>query len=539
MEHKSRGWRPPVGDRGNWQRYVLVLLLLLVAGLPLTATAVVRGEPSTMPPEHVNLLEATIPELQAALTTGATTSQALVAQYLARIAAYDQQGPTLTAISAVNPDALAEAEALDRERQAQGPRGPLHGIPVLVKDNYETTTMPTAAGSLLLKDWVAPGDAFLVQRLREAGAIILAKTNMHEWAWSWETYGSLFGQTRNPYALDRVPGGSSGGTGAALAATFAAVGLGSDTCGSIRVPAAHNSLVGLRPTQGLLSRSGIIPLSSTQDTGGPLARSVTDLAIVMDALVGYDPTDPLTAESLGHLPRRYTDVLQLDGLRGARIGLLTSLLGTEPEDAEVAAVIQAAADELRAAGAEVVDVTIEGLADLLASTYSGVIREDFKADLNAYLAGRPTAPVRSLTEIIASGVFHPGVERILRLTEEVETRDTKEYYEKLARRTTVRHAALTTMAEHGVMALAYPTVRRPAVRIGEGTQVGVNCQLSAHSGLPAITVPAGFTADGLPVGLELLGGAWSDAELIRLAYAYEQATRHRRPPASTPPLDRD
>jgi Asp-tRNA(Asn)/Glu-tRNA(Gln) amidotransferase A subunit family amidase len=512
---------------------------VLVAGLPLTARDVVRGEQEAMLRDDLELLEATIPELQAALTTGATTSQALVEQYLARIAAYDQQGPALNAISAVNSEALAEAAALDRERQEQGPRGPLHGIPVLVKDNFETTTMPTAAGSLLLKDWVAPADAFLVQQLRAAGAIILAKTNMHEWAWSWETYGSLFGQTRNPYALDRVPGGSSGGTGAALAATFAAVGLGSDTCGSVRVPAAHNSLVGLRPTQGLLSRTGIIPLSSTQDTAGPLARSVTDLAIVLDALVGYDPADPPTAESLGHLPRRYTDFLQLDGLRGARIGLLTSSLGTEPEEAEVTAVMQAAAAELRAAGAEVVEVEIAGLAELLASTYSGVIREDFKADLNAYLASRPTAPVQNLAAIIASGVFHPGVERILRLTEEVETRDTKEYYEKLARRTLVRQAALTAMAEHGVATLAYPTVRRPAVRIGDGTQMGVNCQLSAHSGLPAITVPAGFTGEGLPVGLELLGGMWTDGELIRLAYAYEQATRHRQSPASTPALAQD
>lgn len=386
---------------------------------------------------------------------GAVTSRDLVAMYLARIAAYDQQGPALNAISVINPNALAQADALDAERRATGPRGPLHGIPVIVKDNYDTAGMQTAGGSVLLKGWDPGADATLVAKLRDAGAIIIAKSNMHEWAWSWETYGSLFGQTRNPYALDRVPGGSSGGTGAAIAANFAAAGMGSDTRGSIRVPSAHNSLAGLRPTQGLISRAGIIPLSHTQDTGGPMGRTVTDLAIVMDAIAGYDPADPTTATAVGRTPPSYTSYLQADGLRGARIGLLTNLLGTDPEDAEVAAVIRAAAEEMRGRGAEVVEVTIDGLAAL---------------------------------------------------------------------------------ADNRVDVLLYPTVRRKAARIGEGTQMGVNRGLSAHSGLPAITVPAGFTPDGLPVGVELLGRAWSEGDLLRLAYAFEQATHHRRPPASTPAI---
>jgi len=267
----------------------------------------------------------------------------------------------------------------------------LHGIPIIVKDNYDTTDLQTAAGSRALAGWVPPDDAFLVTKLREAGAIIIAKSNMHEFAYGITTLGSLFGQTRNPYALDRNPGGSSGGTGAAIAANFAAAGMGSDTCGSIRIPASHNSLVGIRGTQGLASRSGIIPLSSTQDIGGPIARTVTDAAIMLDAIVGYDPTDPLTAASVGNTPKSYTDFLQLAGLHGTRIGLLTTLLGTDPADAEVASVVRGAVNEMNGQGVEVVYVTIPDLADLLTDRANGflVLRQDFKFDLNAYLAARP------------------------------------------------------------------------------------------------------------------------------------------------------
>ena len=245
----------------------------------------------------LDLAEATIPQLQAALGAGALSSRDLVAHYLARIDAYDQRGPALNAICAIAPDALALADKCDAERHGGVLLGPLHGIPVIVKDNYETADMQTAAGSILLAGWRPPGDATLVARLRAAGAIVIAKATMHEFAYGVTTAGSLFGQTRNPYALDRNPGGSSGGTGAAIAAGFAAVGMGSDTCGSIRIPAAHNSLVGIRGTQGLASRAGIVPLSSTQDIGGPLGRSVADVAIVLDAIAGYDPHDPPTARN--------------------------------------------------------------------------------------------------------------------------------------------------------------------------------------------------------------------------------------------------
>ena len=484
--------------------------------------------------EAFHLMEVTIPQIQEALASGTMTSQGLVEMYLARIAAYDQQGPSLNAISAVNPNALAEAKALDAERAANGPRGPLHGIPVIVKDNYETKDMQTAAGSLSLADWIPPHDAFLVKRLREGGAIILAKATMHEFAMGITTVGSLFGQTRNPYALDRNPGGSSGGTGAAVAANFAAVGLGTDTCSSIRTPSAQNNLVGLRGTQGLASRTGIIPLSHTQDIGGPMGRSVTDVAIVLDATVGFDPADPQTAESVGNIPESYTAFLRTEGLGGSRIGLLTSLLSSVPEDEEVAQVVRRALSEMEQQGAEVFEVTIPGLDELLADRLL-VAEYETREDLNAYLAQHPTAPIRSLKEILASGNYHPAIESRLRRRQEIPPPETQEYLEQLVKRTTLKRAILLVMAEHDLDAIAYPTIRRVAAPIGED-QEGSNGCFSANSGLPAITVPAGFTDEGLPVGVELLGRAWSEARLIELAYAYEQATQHRRSPTSTPSL---
>jgi amidase len=513
-------------------------LATVVTGAFLLFSMVGSGR-AQAPTRSFELLEATIPDLQAALAAGSVTSRDLVSMYLARIDAYDQKGPALNAISAINGQALAEAEALDAERKTRPLRGPLHGIPIILKDNFETVTMTTADGSRSLAGWVAGTDAVLVKKLRDAGAIVIAKSNMHEFARGITTLGSLFGQTRNPYVLDRNPGGSSGGTGAAIAANFAAVGMGSDTCGSIRIPASHNSLAGIRGTQGLASRTGIIPLSTTQDIGGPIGRSVTDVAIVLDAIVGYDPTDPQTAASLGHVPKSYTDFLQLGGLRGARVGALTHLFGTDPADAEVATVVRAAIDQMKAQGAELVDVTIPGLNELLMDRLNGflILTQDFKFDFNAYLAARPTTPVRTLEEVLASGKYHPSLETGLRNSQAVESRDTKEYLEHIVKRDTLRQAILKAMADHRLDALVYPTIRRKANVAGQ-PQAGTNCHLSANSGLPAIVVPGGFSPDGLPVGVELLGRAWSEPLLIKLAYAYEQATRHRRPPASTPALTR-
>ena len=391
---------------GNWSRLrrpMWRLFKTALAGASMLAVADLPQGRAEMQARQVELLEATVPQLQAALTAGTVTSRDLISMYLARIDAYDQRGPALNAISITNGNALTEADARDAERRTGAPRGPLHGIPVIVKDNYDTTDQQTAAGSRSLAGWVPPDDAFLVKKLRAAGAVIIAKSNMHEFAYGITTLGSLFGQTRNPYALDRNPGGSSGGTGAAIAANFAAVGMGSDTCGSIRIPASHNSLVGIRGTQGLASRSGIIPLSSTQDIGGPIARTVTDLAIVLDATVGYDPADAQTAASLGNIPKSYTDYLQLTALRGARVGLLTALLGTDPADAEVAAVVRGAVEEMKGQGAEIVEVSIPDLTELLRDRANGflLIRQDFKFDLNAYLAAHPSAPVRTLEEVLA------------------------------------------------------------------------------------------------------------------------------------------
>ena len=487
--------------------------------------------------EKMQFLEASIPELQAALDEGVVTSEDLVEMYLDRITAYDQQGPSLNAISVTNPDAMENAQALDAERKTSGARSPLHGIPVVVKDNYETVGMQTAGGSASLAGWIPPHDAFLVKRLREAGAIILAKTNMHEFAMGVTTLGSLFGQTRNPYHLDRNPGGSSGGTGAAVAASFAAVGMGSDTCGSIRIPASHNSLVGIRGTQGLASRAGIIPLSHTQDIGGPLGRSVVDVAIVLDAIVGYDPADPETAESVGNIPESYTTFLREEGLRGARIGLLTNLLSKAPEDEQVARVIRRAMSEMEHQGATVIEVAIPGLDELMLDRDGGflVLTYEFREDLNNYLDQHPGAPVRSLKEIVQSGKYHPKIASRLHERQNSLPTETPEYSEILLKRVVLKRAVLQLMAENDLDVLAYPTIRQIAVPLGED-QEGSNCHLSANSGLPSITVPAGFVEEGLPVGLEFLGRAWSEGLLIELAYAYEQFFHHRLSPGSTPPL---
>jgi Asp-tRNA(Asn)/Glu-tRNA(Gln) amidotransferase A subunit family amidase len=331
----------------------------------------------------------------------------------------------------------------------------------------------------------------------------------------------------------RAPGGSSGGTGAAIGASFAAAGMGSDTCGSIRIPAANQNLVGLRGTHGLSSRTGVMPLSSTQDIAGPLARSVTDLAIMLDATVGPDPTDPITAEGASHIPKSYRDTLAPGGLKGARIGVLRALFGTAPEDDEVGNLVRKALDGMKAQGAEVIEVTVPGLDDLLRD--SSVIADEFKFDLAAYLAKQPNAPVKSLGEIIERGLHHDQLDATFRLRNVPEKKETEHYRQAFVKRRALRAAVLATFEEQRLDALAYPTLRRKPTLIGEA-QGGTNCQLSATTGLPAISMPAGFTADGLPIGVELLGGAFTEATLLKFAYGWEQATKPRRAPFSTPPL---
>jgi len=402
-----------------------------------------------------------------------------------------------------------------------------------VKDNYQTDGLPTSDGSVLFADFRPSPDATIVRRLREAGVVVLAKSNMHEFAYGIESYGSLFGQVRNPYNPERNAGGSSGGTGAAVAAGFAAAGLGSDTCGSIRIPAAHNNLVGLRPTMGVTSRYGIVPLASTQDIGGPITRSVADLALMLDAVAGFDPRDAATAESVGRVPASYTDYLRPDGLRGARLGVLAELFGSEARDQPVTAVVRAALGQASARGAAVVDVEVKDLAVLLKD--ASVVREEFPFDIERYLSQFPDAPYKTFQQILESGRWHPRLKERMTRSAAVRSSLSPEYLERIKRRTTIRYAVLSVMAEQQLDALVYPTIRRVAAPLAE-EQAGSTCALSAVTGLPAMVVPAGFDPDGLPVGVELLGAAFAEPKLISLGYALEQATRYRRLPSTTPPL---
>jgi len=512
----------------------VVLIVLPRSDAPLTAAGQQRRGPQTPAPvEFFEVHERSILELQAAQAEGRVTARGLVDAYLARIAAYDQTGPRLNAIVVLNPRAREEAEALDRERTRTGPRGPLHGIPVLVKDNYDTVDMPTSGGALGLATMQPAVDAFQVKRLRAAGAVILGKTTMHELAAGIVTISSLTGQTRNPYDLMRVPGGSSGGTGAAVAASFAAAGMGSDTCGSIRIPAANQNLVGLRATRGLSSRAGVVPLSGTQDEAGPLARTVTDLAIMLDATVGADPDDAITAGGAGHVPKSYRDTLTAGRLKGARIGGLRGLFGSAPEDEEVGELMRKSLDAMKTQGAEVIDVVVPGMDDLLRD--ASVINDEFKFDLAAYLARHPNAPVKSLGEIIERGLHHDALDQTFRLRNAPEKKETEHYRQALLKRRALREAVEVALEVQRVNALAYPTLRRKPTLIGEA-QAGTNCQLSAVTGLPAISMPAGFTPDGLPIGLEFLGPAFSEPALLGLAFAWEEAAKPRRAPFSTPPL---
>lgn len=481
---------------------------------------------------QVEVAEATIRQLQEAMTSGRTTSAEITAAYLARIEAYDRRGPKLNAMLRLNPNALSEAEESDRERATGAIRGPLHGIPIVLKDNYDTFDMPTSAGTLALAGLVPPDDAFQVRKLREAGAVIIGKTNMHELASGITTIASLGGQTLNPYDPTRNPGGSSGGTGAAVAASFAAIGWGSDTCGSIRIPSAHNNLVGLRPTKGLSSIDGIIPLSHTQDVGGPLARSIEDLAIALDATIGADPADPATRALDGRDLPRFVASLNEDALNGARIGIFEPLFGDDPEDAAVGEIVRGALRQMEAAGATVVSLAMPDFQALIAG--SSLIGHEFKWDLMDYLAGVPDAPAGSLEELIDLGLIHDAVIGTMRRWDAPEERNSDDYRAALTARDSLYDSILTEMNARSLDAVVYPTIRRVAARIGD-PQRGSACQLSAHTGLPALAIPAGWT-DELPVGMELVGRPFDDARLVSFGYAFEQANDLRRPPPTAPPL---
>lgn len=485
-----------------------------------------RAAQPSAPTPSFSVVEQDIASLQRALRDGRVTSRQIVEQYLARIEEYDRGGPAINAFVSVNRKALDDADRLDRERREGRARGPLHGIPLAIKDNLLTIELPTTAGTLALADFSPGVDAYQVRRLRERGAIILGKTNLHELASGITSVSSAGGQTRNPYDPSRNPGGSSGGTAAAVAASLAPAGLGTDTCGSIRIPASHNNLWGLRPTFGLSSRDGVVPLSLSQDVAGPIARSSADLAEILDATVGFDADDPATEASRERVPRSYLEFMGDSSLVDVRIGVVTPLMGETPADEEVKRVVDRAVDELEGLGASVGDLEMLGLESILRDT--SAIAHEFSFNLQDFFA-RHKAPVRSLDEILRWGLYRTELDGVLRRWNETRERESEAYRTTRARREAAKKFVLETMQGRALTVLAYPTIRRKAAPIGE-PQEGSNCQMSATTGFPAISMPAGFTDDGMPVGLELLGLPFSEGTLLRIAYAYERQVRPRKAP---------
>ncbi len=518
------------------QRLLVVLLL--------AADAVVSSQPREATVAQTRsfvLEEATVSQIHAALASRALTCVQVVRAYLDRIEAYDDKGPTLKAIITVNPRAMEIAADMDRAYGASTARLPLHCIPVILKDNYDTADMPTTGGSVTLAKSVPPDDAFVVKRLRGAGAIIIAKANLTELARTGTTVSSLGGQTKNPYDLTRTAGGSSGGTGAAIAANFAVLGTGSDTGQSIRSPSSATSLVGVRPTRGLISRDGIIPLSPTQDEVGPMTRTVEDAARMLDVMAGYDPADPITAFGAGHVPRSYTSLLDRNGMKGARIGVLTDFFGTDPIHHPVNLVVEQAITKMTAMGATIERVSIPNL-DALTRDLS-LMTLEFQPAFNRYLASLgPGAPVKTFDELMARGEFHESLRSLLEADRRVANGPAlPEYQRQLSRRGELRQAVMTVIAANTLDAILYPHQRRLVVPLGED-QVDRNGVLSNSTGFPAVTFPGGFSPPtphapiGVPVGLEVLGPEWSEPVLLKLAYAFQEGAHIRKPPRSTPAL---
>ncbi len=519
-------------------------LLLLVFS---TSKLEAQTPATSATPTVFHLSEATIDDVHAAIRSGRTTCRELIELYLKRVAAYDKSGPGLNAVQAINPRALEEADRLDAAFKASGPVGALHCIPVLVKDQLETTDMPTTYGSAVFKDFVPRRDATVVTKLRKAGAVIIAKATMGEFASG--IVGSVSGPIRNAYDPRRHASGSSGGTGSGVAANFATAGIGEDTGGSVRGPAAVSSLVGLRPTVPLVSRYGMFPARPSTDTVGPLARTVRDAAIVLDAIAGYDPNDPVTAYAVGHIPASYTSALTRDGLKGARVGVIRQAMDAKTDAGsedykKVKAVIDRAISDLKELGAEVVEpVAIPDLIARLNQAYSANVFETEPA-INAYLAKHANAPVKTMREIVLTGKVVPSRVKALMDSAGKSTGDAG--YAQVQRvAESTRQAVLTLMADHKLDALVYATFDHQPVFIApdvmtrpviDDDRLGNNRLLSPALGFPAMTVPAGFTTDGLPVGIEFMARPFAEATLFRLGYAYEQGTHHRKPPASTPAL---
>jgi Asp-tRNA(Asn)/Glu-tRNA(Gln) amidotransferase A subunit family amidase len=502
------------------------------------AMAVAAAQPARAP---FRLQEATIAGVHEALAAGRLTCVALTKAYLDRIEAYNLRGPALRAVIAVNPKAMDTASELDRQYKAnRAGVGPLHCIPIVLKDNFDTVDMPTTGGYVGMKRSQPKADAFTVARIRQAGALILAKTNLSEFARGGMSLSSLGGQTLNPYDLTRTPGGSSGGTGAAIAANFAILGTGSDTGQSIRSPASANSLVGVRPTRGLVSRGGVIPNSQTQDEVGPIARTVTDAALLFDVMAGYDPADPVTAFGVGRVPKSYTHLLRKEALAGARIGVMTNLFGRTDRHRDVNQVMDRAVARMESLGATAVRFELPEYDALAAAVNTAPF--EARAVMERYLSALgPDAPVKTVDQLIARG--NSAVQKVLE--EEFGIADdmnSQTYKDRMLNRDRLRLAVAGRMAALRLDAIFYPLQKILVVPVTSGDQEERNGTLSNGTGFPAVTFPVGFSSPtpsaplGVPVGGELLGFDYSEDRLLSYAYAFEQAAGSRKPPASTPAL---
>jgi amidase len=521
---------------------LVTVMGLLGAALP-SAAQTAKGKAVPF-----QIMETTIDDIHAAFKSGKLTAHQLVQGYLDRINAYDKQGPQINSIITLNPKALEEADKLDAQYKNSGFVGPLHGIPVLVKDEIDTAGMPTTLGSVVFKNYNPPLDSFAVSRLKKAGAIILGKTTLSEFA-AGDTYGSLFGATRNPYDLERTVGGSSGGSGAAITANFSTVALGEETFASIRRPASWNSIVSMRPTSGMVSRTGMYDgYPSEAASMGPMARTVKDLAQLLDMMVGYDPEDPQTALGVGHAPDSYTKFLDKNGLKGARIAILRESIGvaSEPESEDfkkVDAIFEKNIAELKAAGAILTDpIVIPGLKELQTKRAgNSAIAEEA---LKVWLARNPNSPLKTREDVRKS----PDVDKIFPPTKADQWKapstepDLAKYGEYLAARNQLTINLMKAMADHHLDAIVHKSVEHQPGLIKEGmappypTNKGIPILNTFLVYVPSITVPSGFTTDNLPVGITFLGKPYSEPMMIKLAYSYEQTTHHRAPPKTTPAL---
>jgi amidase len=503
--------------------------------------SVVIGDANAQQASVFHLQEATIAGIHNAFAGGRLTCTQLTNLYLNRIEAYNLRGPSLHAIITVNPDAMERAAELDRRYTANpAGAGPLHCIPIILKDNFNTADMPTTGGNVAMKRSQPPMDAYVVGRIRNAGALILAKANLQEFARGGMSISSLGGQVKNPYDLSRTPGGSSGGTGASIAANFAVLGTGSDTGQSIRSPASANNLVGIRPTRGLVSRRGVIPNSLTQDEVGPIARTVTDAALLLDVMAGYDSGDPITAFGKGHMPKSYTQLLNKDALKGARIGVMRNLFGTGEQHREVNRAMEASIAKMESLGATIIPFDLPEY-DVLLLALDTQPYEARTVMEHYFAALGPDAPVKSFADLIAKKTS--AVQKTLEMELGIQNgMNNPTYKDRMLNRDKLRLAVARKIADLNLDAIIYPLQRVLVAPITAADQLERNGTLSNGTGFPAVTFQAGFSSPtasaplGVPVGAELLGLDYSEDRLLSYAYALEQATQPRKGPRSTPPL---